>query len=376
MATKKITELNALTSADDADVLIIDDVSESETKKITAANLLTGMIKDDDFAGSHVGRMKRTGAGTYAVVKDNETTTAPDENDDSSSGYSIGSKWNDTATPAVYECMNASVGAAVWRQLDAAAGAVMTSRAINTTSPLSGGGTLSGDLTLSIPAATASVNGYATSTQIAKLNGIEAGADVTDEAGVEAAGAVMDADFVGSHVGRMVRTGAGTYAVVKDTETTSAPGVNDDLTQGYSRGSQWIDTSNGNIYQCTDASAGEANWEHLNASDGGSGESPGPITASGTSLELSNVHDRLTIYFSSDSTVTVSVPSGLRAGVTVELVQYGDGQIQLQGTGSPPLTLRHPASFDPHTNEKYSSLVVSILDADEALVRGDMAAAA
>lgn len=44
---------------------------------------------------------------------------------------------------------------------------------------------------LSIPAATASVNGYATAAQITKLDGIEALADVTDAANVAAAGAVM-----------------------------------------------------------------------------------------------------------------------------------------------------------------------------------------
>lgn len=45
--------------------------------------------------------------------------------------------------------------------------------------------------TISIPAATAAQNGYATSTQITKLDGIEAGADVTDATNVAAAGALM-----------------------------------------------------------------------------------------------------------------------------------------------------------------------------------------
>lgn len=45
----------------------------------------------------------------------------------------------------------------------------------------------------------------------AKLNGIEAGADVTDATNVEAAGGIMDGDF--SANGLMKRTGAGTYAV-------------------------------------------------------------------------------------------------------------------------------------------------------------------
>jgi hypothetical protein len=39
MANKKITDLTALTTPDSADLLIIDDVSATETKKITYANL-------------------------------------------------------------------------------------------------------------------------------------------------------------------------------------------------------------------------------------------------------------------------------------------------------------------------------------------------
>jgi len=47
---------------------------------------------------------------------------------------------------------------------------------------------------ISMAAATASVNGYATSTQITKLDGIEALADVTDATNVNAAGATMNSD--------------------------------------------------------------------------------------------------------------------------------------------------------------------------------------
>lgn len=50
-----------------------------------------------------------------------------------------------------------------------------------------------------------------------KLDGIEAGADVTDATNVQAAGAIMDGDFTAN--GLMKRTGAGTYATaVEDTD--------------------------------------------------------------------------------------------------------------------------------------------------------------
>ena len=77
----------------------------------------------------------------------------------------------------------------------AAAGAVMTTRTISTTGPLAGGGDLSANRTLSIPAATSGTPGYATAAQITKLDGIEALADVTDATNVAAAGAVMTASL-------------------------------------------------------------------------------------------------------------------------------------------------------------------------------------
>lgn len=46
----------------------------------------------------------------------------------------------------------------------------------------------------------------------------------------------------------------------------AAPGVSDDVTQGYTAGSQWIineagDATDGDIYVCTDGAEGAANWE-------------------------------------------------------------------------------------------------------------------
>lgn len=58
--------------------------------------------------------------------------------------------------------------------------AVPSTRQINTTAPLTGGGDLSANRTFAIPAATASVDGYATATQITKLNGIATGATAND----------------------------------------------------------------------------------------------------------------------------------------------------------------------------------------------------
>lgn len=61
-----------------------------------------------------------------------------------------------------------------------AVAAIPTTRTISTTAPLTGGGDLSANRTLAIPAATAAADGYATATQIAKLDGIASGANVVN----------------------------------------------------------------------------------------------------------------------------------------------------------------------------------------------------
>jgi len=44
------------------------------------------------------------------------TTTAPLVTDDTAAGYEIGSRWIDTATDKAYECLDATNGAAVWKE--------------------------------------------------------------------------------------------------------------------------------------------------------------------------------------------------------------------------------------------------------------------
>lgn len=63
-------------------------------------------------------------------------------------------------------------------------------------------------------------------------------------------------------------TVAGSAAEIKDNFGSSvAPTNNDDGTQGYSIGSQWIDVANDIVYTCTDASTGAAVWKISSASN-------------------------------------------------------------------------------------------------------------
>lgn len=50
------------------------------------------------------------------VLHNNAATTAPTVNDDAGDGYSVGSRWIDTTNDKAYECVDSSVGSAVWQQ--------------------------------------------------------------------------------------------------------------------------------------------------------------------------------------------------------------------------------------------------------------------
>jgi len=74
-------------------------------------------------------------------------------------------------------------------------------------------------------------------------------------------GGITDADFAGTALGRLTRTGASAYAVIQDNLAAAvAPVVGDDNTGGYGIGSLWFDTTAHRLYTCTDASTGAAIW--------------------------------------------------------------------------------------------------------------------
>ena len=62
-------------------------------------------------------------ASTSAILQNNWTATvAPAVTDDSASGYAIGSEWADVTADKSYKLVDASVGAAVWKEITAAGG--------------------------------------------------------------------------------------------------------------------------------------------------------------------------------------------------------------------------------------------------------------
>jgi hypothetical protein len=74
---------------------------------------LGGLAKTD-------GNTIRANGNTWVVVKNNPgASAAPTVNEDSDDGYSVGSRWYDTTNDKEYVCLDASVGAAVWKDTTA-----------------------------------------------------------------------------------------------------------------------------------------------------------------------------------------------------------------------------------------------------------------
>jgi hypothetical protein len=71
-----------------------------------------------------------TGTGVLGSFKSNlNASVAPTANDDSGSGYVIGSRWIDTTANKSYQCVDATVAAAVWNELSAGGSTVIYSQA-------------------------------------------------------------------------------------------------------------------------------------------------------------------------------------------------------------------------------------------------------
>ena len=109
--------------ADNSKQVRIDagSVPTSSTVVLTAPATdldLADVITDNDFAGSHEGRLVRTGANAYAVHRHNLTaTTAPATSNDTTENYAVGSIWIDTTNDRAYICVDATTSAAVWKEI-------------------------------------------------------------------------------------------------------------------------------------------------------------------------------------------------------------------------------------------------------------------
>lgn len=90
--------------------------------------------------------------------------------------------------------------------------------------------------------------------------------------GLSFATAAPNASLTGTLVVASGGTGASTAATARTNlgipkwnyAAVAAPAAGNDNTQGYSVGSEWIDTALGDVYKAVDVSTGSAVWRKLN----------------------------------------------------------------------------------------------------------------
>jgi hypothetical protein len=93
----------------------------------------------------------------------------------------------------------------------------------------------------------------------------------------------------------------------------------------------------------------------------------GVATDSSTSISMTDAESGKVIRCTAATAITIT--AGGSAGCTVEYLQEGAGQIEVV---APAGTIRIPATFVAKTAEQWSSIVVTCLDSNEWLVRGDL----
>jgi len=105
--------ITALTAGQTRTIINVEDNADvTDATNVAAA----GAIMDSDFSEDE-GFMRKTGAGTYVLIKSNlNAAVAPTVNDDSGDDYGVGSRWLNTTDDKEYVCSDATVGAAVWSE--------------------------------------------------------------------------------------------------------------------------------------------------------------------------------------------------------------------------------------------------------------------
>lgn len=94
-----------------------DSLTSEQIIDMIENDVAGGIVLDSDFS-SDEGFMRKISDGTYGTHKSNlSAAVAPSAVDDSDDGYSVGSVWIDTTTGKIYQCVDSSVGTAVWNEL-------------------------------------------------------------------------------------------------------------------------------------------------------------------------------------------------------------------------------------------------------------------
>ncbi len=97
---------------------------------------------------------------------------------------------------------------------------------------------------------------------------------------------------------------------------------------------------------------------------------PAPRTLAGSAYTITPDDRDVLLETTSATPVTITIPTGLPEGMSVEIVQGAAGAVTVVGSG---IAIAVPAEFLPTTAAQESSLVVTVLPgATAAVVRGDL----
>ncbi len=209
-------------------------------------------------------------AESAAVLNNWSAFADPTANDDEGGGYAAGSAWYVPSSGALWTCVSASTGAAVWRRVDSLkgqlpAGVVGTLQRLGTDQ----WGTARNEWAAGASPSTADDDqqGYAPGSLWRRSSPAELWICV-DASTNTAAWARVDglsaAAFPANVYGVLRRVGTDQWTTARDEYNASgAPSQWDDETQGFGPGSHWHNTINGFVWLCVDGSTGNAVWRQI-----------------------------------------------------------------------------------------------------------------
>ena len=225
-------------------------------------------------ANPHSVTKSQVGLGEVANLKVNlVATVAPTVNNDTSEGYSVGSRWVDVTGDKEYVCLDNTDGAAVWSE-------TTNQGEVNTASNVGVGGVAVFKQKSGVDLEFRSVNAGSSKLSVT----LDAGNNEIDLDVVPGNIAHGDLTDVGSNTHAQIDTHLAStsnpHSVTKTQvglsevpnlkmklNATIAPTVNNDTSEGYAVGSIWVDVSGDKAYICLDETDGAAVWKETTISE-------------------------------------------------------------------------------------------------------------
>jgi hypothetical protein len=196
-----------------------------------------------------------SGGSTIELKYNRAGTTAPGPTNNTTQGYTVGSRWVDTVADEEYVCLESTSLTAVWKRttvVDAGGGSASqlselsdVATAPNTANyvlatPNGSSGEYSGRALAAADIPSLPTTKITSGTLLHERGGLEA--DVSSYAGIP-----------------LINNGA-TSQLKMNLGATAAPGVGNDNTQGYTVGSRWVNIQTGTEYVCVNTTTGAASW--------------------------------------------------------------------------------------------------------------------